>query len=170
MLDNNNSMEGLEQQIMAAVESPTQQNNKIMNNRRRKEQDDDEDFQFDSREESFAVVEFQNDEDNDNKMYDKIISKVLSNPRIDKRTLLKKFISKIEMESNMMNGGLASELSLIKKMMHNNDWNISAEEQLLAEKQLIPNHKQHAVSQIEKPQEQLLNDDKVHYEGAHSMQ
>ena len=72
----------------------------------------DNDFQFDSREESFAAgAEFQNDEEGEAKMYDMIISKVLSNPRIDKRTLLQKFISKIEMESNMMNGGLASELS-----------------------------------------------------------
>ena len=50
------------------------------------------------------------DEESDNKMYDLIISKVMSNPRIDKRTLLKKFISKIEMESNN-NAGLSSELS-----------------------------------------------------------
>lgn len=66
-------------------------------------------------------------------MYDKIISKVLSNPRIDKRTLLKKFISKIEMESNVMNGGLASELSQIKKMMLSNEYDAS-EDQLSAEK------------------------------------
>jgi len=52
-------------------------------------------------------------------MYDILISKVLSNPRIDKRTLLQKFISKIELESNMNNIGLASELSQIKKMMSN---------------------------------------------------
>jgi len=43
-------------------------------------------------------------------MYDILISKVLSNPRIDKKTLLQKFISKIEMESNM-NNGMSSELS-----------------------------------------------------------
>ncbi len=49
-------------------------------------------------------------------MYDLIISKVMSNPRIDKRTLLRKFISKIEMESNNISG-LSSELSQIKKMM-----------------------------------------------------
>lgn len=66
-------------------------------------------------------------------MYDKIISKVLSNPRIDKRTLLKKFISKIEMESNVMNGGLASELSQIKKMMLSNEYDAS-EDQISAEK------------------------------------
>ena len=41
---------------------------------------------------------------------------MLGNPRIDKRTLLQKFISKIEMESNM-NAGLSSELSQIKKLM-----------------------------------------------------
>lgn len=59
-------------------------------------------------------------------MYDQIIAKVLNNPRIDKRTLLKKFIAKIEMESNVQKGGLASELSQIKQMMNdaaaNNDW------------------------------------------------
>ena len=56
------------------------------------------------------------DEESESKMYDLIISKVMSNPRIDKRTLLRKFISKIEMESNN-NTGLSSELSQIKKMM-----------------------------------------------------
>ena len=68
MLENNSSMEGLEQQIMAAVESPSQQNTKMIDKRRRKDKDqvndvDDEEFQFDSREDSFAAVEFQNDED-----------------------------------------------------------------------------------------------------------
>ena len=83
-------------------------------------------------------------------MYDRIISKVLSNPRIDKRTLLQKFISKIEMESNMMNGGLASELSQIKKMMIN-DW-------ISEEPEHNKNQKPHAVSQVEQPSDQLLQD------------
>ena len=54
------------------------------------------------------------DDDPENKMYDVIISKVLSNPKIDKRTLLQKFISRMEMESNIQKGSLSSELSQIK--------------------------------------------------------
>jgi methionyl-tRNA synthetase len=46
-----------------------------------------------------------------------IIAKVLNNPRIDKKTLLQKFISKIEMESNI-GAGLSDELSQIKKMIN----------------------------------------------------
>ena len=42
---------------------------------------------------------------------------MLSNPRIDKRTLLQKFISKIELESNL-NENLSSELSQIKGLMN----------------------------------------------------
>ena len=41
---------------------------------------------------------------------------MLNDPQIDKRILLQKFISKIEMESNMKSG-LASELSQIKRLM-----------------------------------------------------
>lgn len=55
---------------------------------------------------------------------------MLGNPRIDKRTLLKKFIAKIEMESNVQKGGhLASELSQIKQMMNDaNEWMVQEEE------------------------------------------
>ena len=57
-----------------------------------------------------------------------IIAKVLSNPRIDKKTLLKKFISKIEMESNI-GGGLSDELSQIKKMINiDKDYSIESVE------------------------------------------
>jgi len=56
------------------------------------------------------------DLEGEDKMYDFSIAKVMSNPRIDKRTLLQKFISKIEMESNM-HAGLSSELSQIKHMI-----------------------------------------------------
>ena len=76
-------------------------------------------FQLDSKEDSLSVIESQlreEEEQGENKVYDLIISKVLNDPRIDKRTLLQKFISKIEMESNM-NSGLASELSQIKRLM-----------------------------------------------------
>lgn len=84
-------------------------------------------------------------------MYDLIISKVLGNPKIDKRTLLQKFISKIEMESNM-NGGLASELSQIKQMM-----NDSTEEPELVQNNNVS--KIHAVSQIEQPSQLLHHKD-----------
>jgi len=58
------------------------------------------------------------DEEQENKLYDMIISKVLSNPRIDKKTLLQKFICKLEMESNILKGGgLSDELAQIKRMM-----------------------------------------------------
>ena len=53
-------------------------------------------------------------------MYDVIISKVLNNPKIDKRTLLQKFISKIEMESNM-NAGISSEISTIKEFINRDE-------------------------------------------------
>ena len=75
-------------------------------------------FQLDSKEDSLSVIESQlrEEEQGENKVYDLIISKVLNDPQIDKRILLQKFISKIEMESNMKSG-LASELSQIKKLM-----------------------------------------------------
>ena len=77
----------------------------------------DSEFKLDSNDNSFAAMDLpQTDDESDAKMYDMIISKVLGNPRIDKRTLLQKFISKIEMESNM-NTGLSTELSQIKKLM-----------------------------------------------------
>lgn len=39
-------------------------------------------------------------EESESKMYDVIISKLINNPRIDKRALIQRFITKIEMESN----------------------------------------------------------------------
>lgn len=53
-------------------------------------------FQFDSRDDSFAAVDSALDDQeggSESNMYDLIISRVLSNPKIDKRTLLQKFIS-----------------------------------------------------------------------------
>ena len=52
----------------------------------------------------------------ENKLYDAIISKIIDDPRIDKKTLIKKFIAKLEMESNI-SGQMMSELSQIKNMM-----------------------------------------------------
>ncbi len=78
-------------------------------------------------------------------MYDVIISKVLSNPRIDKRTLLQKFISKIELESNL-NENLSSELSAIKGLINSSKEGL---EDGTSEARLMNNTKDHAVSQIE---------------------
>ena len=86
-------------------------------------------------------------------MYDVIISKVLSNPRIDKRTLLQKFISKIELESNL-NENLSSELSQIKGLM-----NSSKEVIEDGSAEAVPhlnNSKNHAASQHEPAAPQLL--------------
>ena len=47
-----------------------------------------------------------------------IISRVLNNPKIDKRTLLQKFISRIEMESDLNNAGINSEISTIKEFIN----------------------------------------------------
>jgi predicted metal-dependent peptidase len=48
----------------------------------------------------------------DTKLYDNIISKLLEDPRIDKKTLLHRFISKMEVDSkdeaNRMNEEIAS--------------------------------------------------------------
>ena len=52
----------------------------------------------------------------DSQLYDKIIQKIIDNPKIDKRTLMQRFIVKIEMESNNA-GGIAEELSQIKKFV-----------------------------------------------------
>lgn len=77
-------------------------------------------FQFDSRDDSFAAVDSALDDQeggSESNMYDLIISRVLNNPKIDKRTLLQKFISKIEMESNM-NAGISSEINAIKLLIN----------------------------------------------------
>ena len=105
---------------MAAVDSPSQKNMILKGVAK---------FPFDSRDESFGGIDSQNyDEEGENKLYDMIIAKVLSNPRIDKKTILKKFISKIEMESNI-GGGLSDELSQIKKMINiDKDYSIESVE------------------------------------------
>ena len=46
----------------------------------------------------------------DSKLYDNIIQKIIDNPKIDKRTLMQRFIAKIEMESNNA-GSMANELN-----------------------------------------------------------
>ena len=98
---------------MEAMESPPRKGQNMQEVHKRI----DSEFKLDSNDNSFAAMDLpQADDESEAKMYDMIISKVLANPRIDKRTLLQKFISKIEMESNM-NTGLSSELSHIKKLM-----------------------------------------------------
>ena len=100
---------------MEAMESPPRKDQNMQEVHKRI----DSEFKLDSNDNSFAALaldDHQADDESEAKMYDMIISKVLGNPRIDKRTLLQKFISKIEMESNM-NTGLSSELSHIKKLM-----------------------------------------------------
>ena len=100
---------------MEAMESPPRKDPAMQDDRRKRNIDSE--FKLDSNDNSFGALDFAPaDDEGDAKMYDLIISKVLGNPRIDKRTLLQKFISKIEMESNM-NAGLSSELSQIKKLM-----------------------------------------------------
>jgi len=51
----------------------------------------------------------------DNKLYDVIIQKIIDNPKIDKRTLMQRFIAKIEMESNT--AGTMDELVQIKQFV-----------------------------------------------------
>lgn len=111
--NNHGSIEGLEEQLMEAMESPPRKDQNMQEDHKRI----DSEFKLDSNDNSFAAMDLpQADDESEAKMYDMIISKVLANPRIDKRTLLQKFISKIEMESNM-NTGLSTELSHIKKLM-----------------------------------------------------
>ena len=94
-------------------------------------------------------------------MYDAIIAKVLANPRIDKRTLLQKFISKIEMESNVQ-AGISEELSQIKQMI--------SKQSSESKSNLAQNHKPHAVSQVEQTGPQMFDEtDKALNEGAQSM-
>ena len=57
-------------------------------------------------------------EESESKMYDVIVSKLINNPKIDKRTLIQRFITKIEMESNN-SGQLASEINQIKSLAEN---------------------------------------------------
>ena len=101
---------------MEAMESPPRKDHQNIMQEDHKRNVDSE-FKLDSNDNSFAALEYlPADDEGEAKMYDMIISKVLGNPRIDKRTLLQKFISKIEMESNV-NTGLSTELSHIKKLM-----------------------------------------------------
>ena len=105
------------------------------------------------------------EDDSENKMYDMIIQRVLSNPKIDKRTLLQKFISKIEMESNIHKGagGLSSELAQIKRMME--------KEPTDPDSIIQASSKQHAISQAEPHGPELLQGNlKGQNEGAQSMQ
>ena len=87
---NNESIEGLERQIMEAVESPKRQSEMIDVTEVADDRQKVQGFPFDSRDDSFTAQLFGSgmEDDGDQKMYDLIISKVLSNPRIDKRTLL----------------------------------------------------------------------------------
>ena len=69
---------------------------------------------------------------------------MLGNPRIDKKTLLMKFISKMEMESNIGGAGLSDELSQIKKMINGDgDYSIESVD--------LNNHERnlHAVSHVD---------------------
>ena len=81
------SMKNLEKQILeAAADSPSRDGNNAS-----KMQMDSSKFQFDSRDDSFAAVDSivdENEAGSESNMYDLIISRVLSNPKIDKRTLL----------------------------------------------------------------------------------
>ena len=152
----NSSIEGLEQQLLAVVDSPSRQNAGL--------QGVSSKFPFDSRSDSLngglgIDSNSLGDEDSEAKMYDVIISKVLSNPRIDKKTLLRKFISKIEMESNI-GGGLSDELSHIKKMIDNQGIKESSIETVTAfngppDTINSNNVPQHAVSQEDKMNQML---------------
>ena len=84
----------------------------------------------------------------DSQIYDKIIQKIIDNPKIDKRVLMKRFIAKIEMESNNA-GGFAGELNQIKKLIQGfanqpadgkllND-TINAEEQFYSDEDVVNN-------------------------------
>ena len=133
------SLENLEKQILeAAADSPARGRDHRDHNRNNIV--DSSKFQFDSRDDSFAALDSALEESaegtQENKMYDMIISRVLNNPKIDKRTLLQKFISKIEMESNL-NAGISSEISTIKELIN--------KESSVTDDQLGGDH--HAISQ-----------------------
>lgn len=119
--NNQSGFEGLEQQLMAAVESPERN---VEGEPEVADKTEDDEFPFALRDNALAAigddigsgeeeeeVEAEGEGESDSKMYDAIISKVLSNPKIDKRTLLQKFISRMEMESNIHAGALSSELA-----------------------------------------------------------
>lgn len=54
------------------------------------------------------------DETGDSLIYDKIIQKIIENPKIDKKTLIQRFISRIELEQNI---AATDELDQIKKLV-----------------------------------------------------
>ena len=106
----NNSIDGLEKQLLAASgvnESPDQ----VYQEPRQAAKDS-----FDFYAQDSSMVGSEKEEDAENKMYDNIITKIIDNPKIDKKTLIQRFIAKLEMESNM-SGKMASELSQIKNLM-----------------------------------------------------
>ena len=51
----------------------------------------------------------------DNKLYDHIISRLIDNPRIDKKALLERFISKIELDTNSQHQRLSDEMHNLKE-------------------------------------------------------
>jgi len=98
----NNSIDGmLEKQILEGVDSPDKQNKKST---------------FDSQDSILHGDALLAEDTVDSKLYDKIIQKIIDNPKIDKRTLMQRFIAKIEMESNNV-GTMADELNSIKQFM-----------------------------------------------------
>ena len=55
-------------------------------------------------------------DDTDSQLYDRIVQKLIDNPKINKKTLMQRFISRIEMESNNA-GAMNDELNQIKKFV-----------------------------------------------------
>lgn len=98
----NNSIEELfEKQIFEAEDSPEKQIKKLT---------------YGSHESIMRGDGLCAEDTGDSQLYDKIIQKIIDNPKIDKRTLMQRFIVKIEMESNNA-GGIADELNQIKKFV-----------------------------------------------------
>ena len=104
-----NSIDGLERQILEGVDSPNKSTDKkLLGNK--------QGFPFDSQDSITGMDSLI--EESESKMYDVIVSKLINNPRIDKRTLIQRFITKIEMESNN-SGQLANDLNQIKHLADN---------------------------------------------------
>ena len=102
-----NSIDGLERQILDGVDSPQKSTDK---------REGKTGFPFGSEDSITGMDSLL--EESESKMYDIIVSKLINNPKIDKRTLIQRFITKIEMESNN-SGQLASELNQIKSLAEN---------------------------------------------------
>ena len=102
-----NSMDGLEKQLLDGVDSHKSSVKAV----------EKSGFPFDSQDSIVGMDSIL--EESESKMYDMIISKLINNPKIDKRTLIQRFITKIEMESNN-SGQLASELNQIKSLAAEN--------------------------------------------------